>query len=174
MASKRQRCKKNYAWHSRVRLKTIVLSLQIQPPPGRSSVGPNRAGPSPEGLGVFKDRQPGEISSCNSGCHVYSSLFDALRKFNLVNHPDHLFLPSHRRPQLVIMDSSPTSVDVSSSDPKTAIMNQVKQEAAMNNARQLISVHHPLLFNTLSRCLCLAFVVKLHSLRLTLPFLENK
>ncbi len=31
----------------------------------------------------------------------------------------------------------------SSSDPKAAIMNQIKQEAAVNNARQLIAVHPP-------------------------------
>ena len=33
------------------------------------------------------------------------------------------------------------SIDnVGSSDPKTMLMNQVKQEAALNNARQLIEV----------------------------------
>ena len=31
----------------------------------------------------------------------------------------------------------------SSSDPKAAVMNQVRQEAAMTNARQLIEVHTP-------------------------------
>jgi hypothetical protein len=31
----------------------------------------------------------------------------------------------------------------SSSDPKAAVMNQVRQEAAMTNARQLIEVHSP-------------------------------
>jgi len=30
----------------------------------------------------------------------------------------------------------------SASDPKAAVMNQVRQEAAMTNARQLIEVHN--------------------------------
>jgi mitochondrial import inner membrane translocase subunit TIM13 len=34
----------------------------------------------------------------------------------------------------------------SSSDPKAAVMNQVRQEAAMTNARQLIEVQFPLGF----------------------------
>jgi len=41
-------------------------------------------------------------------------------------------------------------------DPKAAVMNQVKQEAAMTNARQLIEVcpsHFPNLFESMSLCL---------------------
>ena len=50
------------------------------------------------------------------------------------------------------MDSSTISIDAGSSDPKTAIINQVKQEAAMTNARQLISVCDPPLRCVLSHC----------------------
>ena len=38
------------------------------------------------------------------------------------------------------MDSMGGALDLPSSNPKTAIIRQVQQEAAMNNARQLISV----------------------------------
>ena len=40
--------------------------------------------------------------------------------------------------------SNPFSTSSSSSDPKTAVMNQIRQEAAVNNARQLIEVNLPL------------------------------
>ena len=38
------------------------------------------------------------------------------------------------------MDSISSSLDLPSSDTKTAILRQIQQENAVNNARQLISV----------------------------------
>lgn len=40
------------------------------------------------------------------------------------------------------IDNVGSTLGMGSSDPKTMLMNQVKQEAALNNARQLIEVLH--------------------------------
>ncbi|KAL8707112.1 MAG: hypothetical protein Q9220_007810, partial [cf. Caloplaca sp. 1 TL-2023] len=41
-----------------------------------------------------------------------------------------------------IMDINTSTLN--STDPKSQIMNQIRQEAAVNNARALITVRHPL------------------------------
>ena len=57
----------------------------------------------------------------------------------------HLHHLESRPPIPTVMDSINNNMAFgpSSSDPKTAFMNQVKQEAAVNNARQLIAVCAP-------------------------------